>query len=143
MEYLMTYGWALIVIVIVVAALFALGILNPAAYQQKRCSGFQYFTYVDQKLSASEYVLHVKNGAESIAITGIKVGTGAIDASPTLSNTSALQQGADFTIQTTNVPSGTTTGNSFSNMPVVVSYNVIDGITNNSDRGLCVGTVAA
>jgi len=33
-EYLMTYGWALLVIIIVGAALFALGVLNPATYNE-------------------------------------------------------------------------------------------------------------
>ena len=35
LEYLMTYGWALVIIAIVAAALFAMGIINPATYVQK------------------------------------------------------------------------------------------------------------
>ena len=32
MEYLMTYGWAILIVIIVAAALYALGIFNPATY---------------------------------------------------------------------------------------------------------------
>jgi len=38
MEYLMTYGWAILIVVIVAAALFALGIFSPPT--GTRCSGF-------------------------------------------------------------------------------------------------------
>jgi hypothetical protein len=31
-EYLMTYGWAILIIIIVTAALYALGIFNPQTY---------------------------------------------------------------------------------------------------------------
>ena len=45
MEYLMTYGWALLVIVVVGAALFALGVLNPATYTKSQCAGFGVLQY--------------------------------------------------------------------------------------------------
>jgi len=44
MEYLMTYGWALLIIVIVFAALLYMGVLNPQARMQESCTlpvGFQ------------------------------------------------------------------------------------------------------
>ena len=75
LEYLMTYGWALLVIVIVVAALYAMGVLNPSTYQQSRCTGFQHFTFNDQKLSTTQYVLDVRSGGTSkVTINTIKVG---------------------------------------------------------------------
>ncbi|MBI4175870.1 MAG: hypothetical protein HY518_01590 [Candidatus Aenigmarchaeota archaeon] len=40
MEYLMTYGWAILIIIIVAAALFALGVFNPATFTGKRATGF-------------------------------------------------------------------------------------------------------
>jgi len=140
MEYLMTYGWALLVIIIVGAALFALGVLNPATYQQKRCTGLQYLTFMDQKLAANEYVIQVRNGNQKIAITGVKVGTGAVDSSPTLSNTSALQSGDTFTITTSNVPSGLVAGTTFDSVGIVINYTVIGGISN-TERATCAGTV--
>ena len=43
MEYLMTYGWAILIVIIVAAALYALGIFNPATYSQSTAVGFQGF----------------------------------------------------------------------------------------------------
>jgi len=54
LEYLMTYGWALVVIIIVVAALFALGILSPATYQGSTCRGFGKIGYSDHVLKAHD-----------------------------------------------------------------------------------------
>ena len=39
MEYLMTYGWAILIIAIVLAALFSLGVFSPAAYTPKASPG--------------------------------------------------------------------------------------------------------
>ncbi|NOX71579.1 MAG: hypothetical protein GXO64_02680 [Candidatus Micrarchaeota archaeon] len=40
MEYLMTYGWAIIIVIIVAAALYALGVFNPSAYTTTAATGF-------------------------------------------------------------------------------------------------------
>ena len=138
LEYLMTYGWALLVIVIVAAALFGLGVLNPASYQQKRCSGFQYFVYSDQKLSTGQFVLDVRNSNQAVGINNMTVGS-ASAGSLTISS-SNIQPGDRFTITTNTVPS-VTSGNTYS-YTVIVGYNVTNGIANNVDRATCVGTVA-
>jgi len=41
MEYLMTYGWAILIVIIVAAALYALGIFNPATFTGRQATGFQ------------------------------------------------------------------------------------------------------
>lgn len=140
MEYLMTYGWAILVIVIVVAALYSLGVLNPATYQQKRCSGFQYFSYTDQKLSTSEFTLDVRNGVNDISIDSIKVGSAATNSTPVISDAD-IQEGDRFTISTTTVPS-VTSGATYDNIEIVVQYDVTNGIQNNVDRATCIGRVA-
>lgn len=40
MEYLMTYGWAILIVIIVAAALYALGVFNPATFTGQRATGF-------------------------------------------------------------------------------------------------------
>ncbi len=40
MEYLMTYGWAILIVIIVAAALYALGVFNPATWTGSRATGF-------------------------------------------------------------------------------------------------------
>jgi len=41
MEYLMTYGWAILIVIIVAAALYALGVFNPATFTGRTATGFQ------------------------------------------------------------------------------------------------------
>ncbi len=40
MEYLMTYGWAILIVIIVAAALYALGIFDPSTWTGPRATGF-------------------------------------------------------------------------------------------------------
>ncbi len=53
MEYLMTYGWAILVIAVVLAALYSLGIFNPNTFAPK-ASAFPFKGY------------HVTRGVSSI-----------------------------------------------------------------------------
>ena len=39
MEYLMTYGWAILIIAVVLAALYSLGLFNSAAWGPRASSG--------------------------------------------------------------------------------------------------------
>ena len=132
----MTYGWALLIIVVVGAALFALGILNPSTYTQSRCTGFQYLTFQDQKLTPSVFTLDVLNGPKDVVVT-------------TFSVNSVSTNIADI-----NVPAGNRTlisgnnaaaaaksaGDSYS-YTVQVTYDVTGGITGNTDTGTCTGKV--
>ena len=140
MEYLMTYGWALLVIIIVGAALFALGVLNPATYQQRRCNGFQYFTYMDQRLTTSDYIIHVRNGVHKIAIQGMSVGGVPNTANLTVSD-SDIQQGDEFTIKTTDIPT-VTAGTNYDSLQVTITYDVQSGIAGNTDTAVCVVTAS-
>ena len=65
LEYLMTYGWALIAIVIIAAVLFAIGILNPEAYQAGTCRGFGKIGYFSHVADASnlEFKIILGNGS--------------------------------------------------------------------------------
>jgi hypothetical protein len=137
LEYLMTYGWALLIIVVVGAALYALGILNPATYTQSRCTGFQYFTYQNQKFSTTDYTIEFLNGNSEVNITSI-----AVDGT-TLTNLTGVS--GDFvsparkiTVTGLNPPTKTV-GDTFSSV-VTITYNTatIPGI---KDSGTCTGKV--
>ena len=39
MEYLMTYGWAILIIAIVIVALYLLGVINPANFAPRAVTG--------------------------------------------------------------------------------------------------------
>jgi len=142
MEYLMTYGWALLVIIIVGAALFALGVLNPATYQQKRCNGLQYFTYMDQNLVGNgTYTLHVRNGVNKIAVVGMSVGGNTNTSELTVSDND-IRQGDEFTISMDASSGGYVTGTNYDDIAVVVTYDVENGIAGNTDSATCVVTAS-
>ena len=65
LEYLMTYGWAILIIVIVGAALFALGVFNPGGTTALQIRGLSNFQIDDALLSSTgnlTLVLGVKTG---------------------------------------------------------------------------------
>ncbi len=65
----MTYGWAILIIVIIGGALYALGVFNPATWtSSKRATGFASLQVKDWKLTSS-----ATNGAT--LVVGNKYGT--------------------------------------------------------------------
>ncbi len=68
LEYLMTYGWALLVVVVVGAALYSLGVLNPATYARQACTGFMYFNAREFKMNESgNFTIIVDNGPNRVS----------------------------------------------------------------------------
>ncbi|MEM3418484.1 MAG: hypothetical protein QW285_05270, partial [Candidatus Nanoarchaeia archaeon] len=69
LEYLMTYGWAILVIVIVIAALYALGVFTPKA--SVPCTPcFSSFAYLDHSYDSGtkNLTLKIRNGPRAIKI---------------------------------------------------------------------------
>ncbi len=141
LEYLMTYGWALIVIIIVVAALFAFGIFNPPA--AARCAGMDKLLYKDHAVSAAGTAISLAfgNGAGStIDVTAVAFAgdfAGGADAS-TISN---IGSGADFAVNNTDG------GDTAFTAAVTGTYNGTITITYDTDSGIthietatCTGT---
>jgi hypothetical protein len=50
LEYLLTYGWAILIVIIVGASLYALGVFTPGQWTGKRATGFAYFRVEDFSL---------------------------------------------------------------------------------------------
>ena len=72
MEYLMTYGWAILIIIVVVGALFAMGVFKTRS--TVKCSPcFSNFAFVDY----SGGTLLIRNGPQEIGITGLTGGSGS------------------------------------------------------------------
>jgi hypothetical protein len=70
LEYLMTYGWALVVIVIVIAALFAFGIFNPPS--AGTCTGLNKLAYQDHAYNSNtgDFNISLMNGSGSTIADG-------------------------------------------------------------------------
>ncbi len=87
LEYLITYGWAILIIVIIGGALFALGVFNPSSWvSNKRATGFASIQVKDWKIgpTGASFVLGNKLG-DTITITGLNMTTAGA-AAPCFSN---------------------------------------------------------
>lgn len=107
MEYLMTYGWAILIIIVVVAALYAMGVFKLGA--RVTCSPcFGYFAYVDYSVGT----LKIRNGARTIDTI-----TATYDATSLTVDPTTAGPGDDITI--TGIP---TTGR----IDIRINYRVTD-----------------
>ena len=57
LEYLMTYGWAILIVIIVGAALYALGVFNPGTFTGQKSTGFSAVQMSDFKFKTDGTVL--------------------------------------------------------------------------------------
>ena len=148
MEYLMTYGWAILIVIIVGAALYALGIFNPATYTQSTATGFQGFQVPSggwQFNSSGALTIQLKNLAGSnIEITNVS-GTyaGTTIYTYMAGQTSGIFAPGDsltIVIYGLGTPS---TGSSFS-VPVTITYTNLDtSLAGFSSSGTVTGTVSS
>jgi hypothetical protein len=96
MEFLMTYGWAILVIVIVIAALFYLGVMNPARMTPTSCTLRPGFSCSSFKLESGTGNLNLKLGQASghpIFIKAIKCTQETVPNTASLANNIPVPQG--------------------------------------------------
>jgi len=114
MEYLMTYGWAILIIIVVVGALFAMGVFKTSS--SVACSPcFSNFAFLDY--TKSDGSLLIRNGPQDIVIDSI---TGATD-----NGDGTYGPGEDITLTVTDTSSPTTV--------VQITYNVTGGLGGHTD----------
>ena len=110
MEYLMTYGWAIIIIIVAIAALYAMGVFSaPTTIVPP---SFGYFAYVDY----ADGTLLIRNGPQQVTITAV---TGA-----TLTVPVTFDPGKDITL--TGI---STTGD----VDITITYDVVGGLAGHTD----------
>ncbi|MEM3372693.1 MAG: hypothetical protein QXF76_00555, partial [Candidatus Anstonellales archaeon] len=82
MDFLMTYGWALLIVVIVVGALFGLGIFDEGTFVGNKASGFTNVGVKAWQLSSTGTLqLQLQNNVGSdIRITAVNVTLGTTTA---------------------------------------------------------------
>jgi hypothetical protein len=70
LEFLMTYGWAILVVLAAIAALASFGVLNPNKYLPEKCIIQTGISCESAKLQTSQAQLFIKNGlGKTIDIT--------------------------------------------------------------------------
>jgi hypothetical protein len=144
MEYLMTYGWAILIVIIVAAALYALGIFNPATYTGRIPTGFTTLgTPSDWDLSSNGDVSIIINNrlAKQISVYNVTVTMGsASDYNASLFQVSPGQE-YQFPASVSGLNLGTKTAGTTYSVDVEILYNT--GGLNHTETGKITGTVSA
>ncbi|MFH0961871.1 MAG: hypothetical protein V1820_04270 [archaeon] len=99
LEYLITYGWAILIIVIIGGALFALGIFNPSTWgSNKRATGFSSLQVSDWKLNTTGLTILVGNRfGDAITITNLSASRTGATGDCQYNVSSAVQLSSDGT----------------------------------------------
>ncbi len=106
MEYLMTYGWAILIVIAVVAALYAMGVFKIGGAPVPCSPCFSYFAFVDY--SSANQILVIRNGARRINITGVSPDTIEIGYAPGENNALNVETiaGKTLYLDTSDLPAG-------------------------------------
>lgn len=75
MEFLMTYGWAILVVLAAIAALAYFGVLSPEKFLPEKCVLSPGLACVSHKITADSAVLVISNGlGRTITIDSLSIG---------------------------------------------------------------------
>ena len=75
MEFLMTYGWAILVVLAAIAALAYFGVLSPEKFLPEKCLMETGFTCISSKVETSQSTIVLQNGyGRTIIIDRIDIG---------------------------------------------------------------------
>ena len=147
LEYMMTYGWAILVIVIVAAVLYSLGIFSPSSSVGTGSTGFAPFTASASNCSGTglEIAFTVGGTPGGVPVTvessgtTINSATGATDATGTvtITPTSAVSSGSVVKVLFSGATCGTSGIHYSASASIAYSY------TNNlgAQTGTATGTV--
>ncbi len=95
LEYMMTYGWAILIIVIVAVILYSMGIFNPSSSLVATTTGFSGFTVQSNCVAGGTLILSLGNNfGYPLQIN---------DANISLSNGSYLSEPIDYTLSTSGI----------------------------------------
>ena len=142
LEYLVTYGWAILAIVIVAAVLWYLGIFNPEQWSgQRKCPSFPSMTCLDFSLPSGT----IGAATNGTLFLGNAVGGNIIAPGPLqLCSTGPIEGG-----NTTVAPNGNFTclftyltgplGTSSDNIPVTIGYITSRSGIRHNDTGVIKG----
>ena len=146
MEYLMTYGWAILIVIIVAAALYALGVFNPSTLTGQRSTGFPNLGAPSEwQYSATTFNIIMRNNlGQSVSLSGgnhtVTCGTAGAAVNLTDTGSGDWAAGAARTFQATGCTS-LGTGSSYS-LTVNVQYQKSGGTYWNTEVGTVTGTAA-
>jgi len=142
LDFLMTYGWAVLLVVVVVASLFALGVFNAGSFLGPRATGFAQIGVIAWNVNAAgDLALRLQNFAGmDINIINIEATYGISHFSYDITNVSIPNSKISDTF-TVGTISGLAPGQYYT-MPLRISYTDLNGF-NYTETGTISGTVGA
>ena len=147
LEYMMTYGWAILIIVIVAAVLYSMGIFNPSAASGNTSSGFGGFSVTSYSCSASKgiSVTFGNNIGYTItpSATPLVLSSSGLASGVSLSSTaSPVVPGGTFTVKNGSAAPCGTAGSKYS-LEFTFSYLDSQNNLHYNTTGTVQGTVAS
>ncbi|RLI91611.1 MAG: hypothetical protein DRO89_03640 [Candidatus Altiarchaeales archaeon] len=137
LEYLMTYGWAILVILVMGLVLWQMGFFNPPPAGHG-CSGFSHIVPLDTKLSGNKLTIVISNEAGArLDVKSVSATIGSETKTGTFSGVMRPGRTEEVNITLSN----TYTSGEYYRANIVIEYeNLVSGISHKSS-GDCWGTV--
>jgi len=133
MEYLMTYGWAILVVIIVGIVLWQMGVLNPGASTAPGFRGFGMVRPIEYLCTAAtganDTVQVVVRNTAGASITGVEMTLGASSASCT---PATVPSGETATCTINNVDCGAESSGDRFEVDIAVAYTSATGLARSS-----------
>ena len=139
LEYLITYGWAILIIVVIAAILWYFGVFNPSRWAGKQATGFSRFVVDDFVVNTSGGLTLVLGSKEDKRIQNVNVtvlfGNGTVR---DWDNVSSMGPGSAYTFHIDNATDPGSVGDSY-RLSVRILYT--KGSLSHSDEGTLIGTM--
>lgn len=128
MEFIMTYGWAILVVLVAIAALAYFGVLSPGKYLPEKCVPAAGIGCTSFKATTTGVDLILQNAlGKDIVVTAINIP----DATCSDTFNTTLVNGADATFSI----SCTLTSGSKINSDLTITYDEVNGLTDLENSG--------
>lgn len=133
LEFLMTYGWAILVVLVAVGALAYFGVLSPDKFLPAKCTLQSGLACIDHKATATTLELVIQNSlGYDITVDSIKAGKCTPKTSlGALANGQKLTLTGASALACTGIP----TGSSKYNEEINVTYTVTETTIQHNNRG--------
>ena len=130
-ELIAKYVWVALMVVVIAA--IVLVVVLPNTETRSVCTGFQYFVFINQKMTDNSYQIQLLNGPTDISVKELDVNGISMNAA------TKANAGDSFVLASTSDPTDKKGEEVFS-YRVSVSYDT-NGIKDNRDSATCTGRV--
>lgn len=139
LEYLITYGWAILILVVVASILWYLGIFNPSRWIGSQSIGFSKFVVNDFTVNSAGKLTLVFASKEDRAIQNVNVTIiYSNDTVRAWNTTGTMSPGREYTLTIANATDAGNVGDSF-NLKVRIKYT--KNTLPHSDDGTLIGAI--